>query len=91
MFRQTLLGAALVLFSSGVAYGLSLTNRDTLNQEVLVLETGDEEADNIVLGPGESLGDLCETGCTITLESGEEMNFQGSEVVSIENGHFVLE
>lgn len=80
-------GAALLAATS--AQALTLTNRDATEHKLVLIE-GDAQKD-LILKPSETLQDLCESGCVIQLTNGEEYEFDGTEVVSIEDGIMYLE
>jgi hypothetical protein len=69
------------------AYTASLTNRDSRDYKVTVVEGKTAEAH--VLRPSAALGRICVKGCVIRLNDSEtnEYELKGSEVVSIEDGY----
>jgi hypothetical protein len=69
------------------AYTASLTNRDSKDHKVTVVEGKTAEAH--VLKPSAALGGICAKGCVIRLNDSEtnEYELDGSEVVSIEDGY----
>ena len=86
-----LTAAALALTLAGQANALTLTNRDTVDQRVQITEGGDEAVTHDkVVAADQTLDELCEDGCTIALENGEQESFEGYETVFIENGRFVI-
>jgi hypothetical protein len=71
------------------AYALKLTNRDATEQKMTISEnTASREA---VLKPAETLDGICNGGCTIQMQDGEEYEFDGTEIVSIEEGLMFLD
>jgi len=83
--------AALPLFLASQAYALTLINRTPVEQNVQISE-GDSEAmtRDVVLSADQTLDGFCEEGCTIVLENGVEEDFDGDEVIYIENGQFII-
>ena len=90
--HKIVLAAALIgLFITGQAHALTLTNRDAVDQRLLISEGGDETvAYEVVISAYETLVELCQEGCTISLENGEQESFEGYEDVSIEEGSFII-
>lgn len=80
--------AAFAPYSS--AYALSVTNRDGTDQKLTITETGKEPRDETV-APNGVLSNICPQGCVIQLQNGEEYEFDGNEVVSIEEGLMFLD
>ncbi len=83
----TLATIALLAFSPA-AFGISLTNRDSANQKLIVIE-GDKQSE-ILIKPGEKL-ELCPKSCVIKLPDGEDYEFDGGEIVSLEEGLLFLD
>lgn len=78
-----------LLLSAPQAHALQLTNRDTADHKIAVTEkAGTRE---IVVKPAEVVEDLCAAGCTMKMTDGEEYEFDGNEVVSIEEGLMFLD
>ncbi len=69
-----------------------MTNHDTSDQTLVVKEKEkDKEASQeVVVKPSQVL-DICQKGCTIKMSDGEEYEFDGTEVVSIEEGLMFLD
>jgi hypothetical protein len=81
---------ASALLVAGQANALTLTNRGTSEQRLKITEFSDEGVtQNIVILAAETLSDVCMEGCTIALDNGEQGSFDGTEVVYIEEDHFV--
>jgi hypothetical protein len=81
----------MVLSVTGVssAHALKLTNRDATEQKMTISEnTASREQ---VLKPAETLDGICNGGCTIQMQDGEEYEFDGNEIVSIEEGLMFLD
>ena len=90
---------AFVLFA-GSADALTLTNRDADERHLRIMAVVDESADadefagsgiqNVALKAGQTMEILCDRGCTVVLESGDEENFTGYEVVVLRNGRLEI-
>jgi len=90
MFK-TLLGvgaAALILAVSGQASALSLTNRDASDHTLKITDSAGTS--ELVVAPEQTLSDLCQSGCQISLGEGEGMDFTGTETVAIQDGKLVI-
>ncbi len=75
-------------FWSASASGITLTNRDTSDQTLIVIE-GDRQSERTIKA-GEKL-ELCEKSCVIRLPDGEDYEFDGKEIVSLEEGLLFLD
>jgi hypothetical protein len=79
--------AALVAASQAEA--LQLTNRDTAEHKIALTEpVGTQE---VLIKPSQVIDGICKTGCTMKMADGEEYEFDGNEVVSIEEGLMFLD
>jgi hypothetical protein len=79
--------AALVAASQAEA--LQLTNRDTAEHKIALTEpAGTQE---VLIKPSQVIDGICKTGCTMKMADGEEYEFDGNEVVSIEEGLMFLD
>lgn len=87
IYVLTLCSAALLAATS--ANALQLTNRDTADHAIVITENGADQ--NVVVKPSEVLDGFCLSGCTIKTSDGEEYEFEGTEVVSIEDGVMYLD
>jgi len=74
--------------TSVVAHAFTLTNGDRTEHILHILVADDEWM--IRIQPGETLRDLCRSGCSISLGLQNEQNFEGSETVTIVNGRLLL-
>lgn len=77
----------MVLFATAAvspAQALKLTNRDATEQKMIINENSASREQ--VLKPAETLEGFCNGGCTIQIQNGEEYEFDGNEIVSIEEG-----
>jgi hypothetical protein len=68
--------------------GITLTNRDTTDQKLIIIE-GDKQ-DERTIKAGEKL-ELCDKSCVIRLPDGEDYEFDGAEIVSLEEGLLFLD
>jgi hypothetical protein len=89
MPRSLLLVAALVLVAASPAQALKLTNRDATEQKMTIQENNG--ARDQALKPAETIEGFCNAGCTIKMQDGEEYEFDGNEIVSIEEGLIFLD
>ena len=81
---------ALTLVLAWQAQAMTLTNRDTTDLMVKITDTGDDAGQDLIIAANETLEDVCENGCTITLEDGQTLDFNGDEDVYIEGGRFIV-
>ncbi len=79
--------APLALWSAS-ASGITLTNRDSSDQTLIIIE-GDRQSEQTIKA-GEKL-ELCEKSCVIRLPDGEDYEFDGKEIVSLEEGLLFLD
>jgi hypothetical protein len=89
MPRSFLLVAVLSLVAASPAQALKLTNRDTTEQKMTIQENNGSREQ--VLKPAETIEGFCNAGCTIKMQDGEEYEFDGNELVSIEEGLIFLD
>jgi len=86
-----LTAATMALFLAGQAQALTLTNRDLVEQRLVITEEGEEVATrDVVIEGNQTLDQFCEAGCTIALENGEQESFEGDENVVIQDGRLVI-
>lgn len=71
------------------AEALKLTNRDSSEHRFTIQENSG--AREQALKPSETLNGACNNGCTIKMQDGEEYEFDGNEIVSIEEGLMFLD
>jgi hypothetical protein len=88
MPRSVALIAILSLISTPAA-ALKLTNRDTSEQKMTISENSGSR--DQVLKPSETVEGFCSGGCSIKMQDGEEYEFDGNEIVSIEDGLMFLD
>jgi len=79
--------AALALTMIVPADAITITNQDAADYE-LEIEDAAGETSSAMIAAGESL-EICEDGCTISLENGERESFAGDETVELRDGGFV--
>lgn len=70
------------------AFGITLTNRTPSDQTLIVIE-GDRQSERTIKA-GEAIT-LCEKSCVIRLPDGEDYEFDGQEIVSLEDGLLFLD
>jgi hypothetical protein len=70
------------------AFAITLTNRDAADQKLVVIE-GDKQSETVIKA-GEKL-ELCQKSCVIRLPDGEDYEFDGGEIVSLEEGLLFLD
>ena len=68
---------------------LQLTNRDTADHKIALTEPSG--AQEVLIKPSQVIDGICKTGCTMKMADGEEYEFDGNEVVSIEEGLMFLD
>ena len=77
------------LAAASQAEALQLTNRDTADHKIALTEpSGTQE---VLIKPSQIIDGICKTGCTMKMADGEEYEFDGNEVVSIEEGLMFLD
>lgn len=89
---RIVLSAAVMVFvlaSGAPAYALSVTNRDGTDQKITITE-GEKQRQEVV-ATMKTLANVCPAGCVIQLQNGEEYEFDGNEIVSIEEGLMFLD
>jgi hypothetical protein len=82
------LAVFLVISSISAAHAISLTNRDAGDRKLVVIE-GDTQNERQIKA-GEKLN-LCDKSCVIRLPDGEDYEFDGPEIVSLEDGLLFLD
>ena len=88
MIRVVLLAAAAIAASSP-AKALKITNHDATVQKMTINENNGSREQT--LAPSESIDGFCNGGCSIKMDGGEEYEFDGNEIVSIEEGLMFLD
>lgn len=90
MERKLLIAASLAfMLSSHPVWALQLTNNDPTEQKIAITEKSNSR--DLVIKPSETLKDLCPEGCTMRMSDGEEYEFDGDEVVFVEEGLMFLD
>ena len=79
---------ALLSLWPAAGWPVTLTNRDTADQKLVVIE-GDKQSETVIKA-GEKR-ELCEKSCVIRLPDGEDYEFDGGEIVSLEEGLLFLD
>lgn len=77
------------LLATSQANAMQLTNRDTADYKLVLTER--DTTQEMIVKPSEILDSICLKGCTIKMPDGEEYEFDGNEVVSIEEGLMFLD
>lgn len=89
--KPLLAALAAVAMSVTASNALTISNDDDVDYVLEVVEgVGDASVETIDLSAGQALEDICNSGCTITLNNGASNSFVGNEWVAIQNGQFVL-
>jgi len=78
----------IVMLVPDLAFGITLTNRDPTDQKLVVIE-GDSQKEKIVKA-GEKI-QICPQSCVIRMADGEDYEFDGPEIVSLEEGLLFLD
>jgi hypothetical protein len=81
---------ALALVLAWPAQAMTLTNRDATDLMVKITDSGDGADQDLLLAANETIEDVCENGCTLILEDGQQADFNGDEDVYIEGGRFII-
>jgi hypothetical protein len=71
------------------AQALQLTNRDTADHKIALTEPAGTQ--DVQIKPSQVIDGICKAGCTMKMADGEEYEFDGNEVVSIEEGLMFLD
>ncbi len=82
------LTAAILSASLANGFAVTLTNHDTTEQKFIMIE-GDAETTHTIKA-GEKLT-LCEKSCVIRMPNGDDYEFDGPEIVSLEDGILFLD
>jgi hypothetical protein len=77
------------LMAAPRAEALQLTNRDTAEHKIAVTEK--DSTQDLLVKPSQVVDGICKAGCTMKMADGEEYEFDGNEVVSIEEGLMFLD
>ena len=86
-----ILGSLFVVLAPQSATALRLTNRDLTGHTLIVTSPDGGEKQELQASPSEVLDRICETGCTITMPDGQQYEFEGNEIVAIEEGLIFLD
>lgn len=84
-----LLTCLIALAAASRAEALQVTNRDATDHKIAVTEKSGTQ--DLVVKASQVLDGICTGGCTIKTQDGEEYEFDGNEVVSIEEGLMFLD
>lgn len=77
------------MLSTQPVAALQLTNNDPTEQKIVVTEKSDSR--DLVIKPSETMMNLCPEGCTMRMPDGEEYEFEGGEIVFVEEGLMFLD
>lgn len=80
-----------VFLAPQYAAALQLTNRDTTDHTLVIANLDGGERQELKASPSQVIDDICVKGCTITMPDGQEYEFEGNEIVSIEDGLIFLD
>jgi hypothetical protein len=89
MPRSMVLVMVLSVMAVSPAHALKLTNRDAT--ELMLTINENTSSRQQAVKPSETLEGICNGGCTIQIKDGEEYEFDGNEIVSIEEGLMFLD
>jgi hypothetical protein len=81
-----ILGSLLIGLTYQPAAALQLTNRDMTDHTLIVASPDGGKKQELKASPSQVMGKICETGCTITMPDGLQYEFEGNEIVAIEEG-----
>ncbi len=86
----TVLGLGLLsLFFAVPAQALTISNTDAEPRTLTVTAGGDSA--EVTIEPQASAEPACASGCTIEVDSGEQYEMEGGEVVAIEDGNIFVD
>ncbi|GAB4232051.1 MAG: hypothetical protein Kow0032_14660 [Methyloligellaceae bacterium] len=71
------------------AHALTVTNEDTVDHVLTIIVNGAEST--LALRPGQRGNGICEDGCVIRMQNGDEYEFEGRENVVIDGEQLFLE
>jgi hypothetical protein len=91
MKTHAILAGLCVFLAPQSASALQLTNRDTTNYKLIIAELNGGAKKELETTPSQIIEDICLKGCTITMPDGQEYEFEGNEIVSIEEGLIFLD
>lgn len=80
-----------VLLAPHPAAAIQLTNRDTTDYTLFIVNLDGGERQELKTSPSQIIDDICLKGCTITMPDGQDYEFEGDEIVSIEEGMIFLD
>lgn len=85
------LASLCVLLAPQCAGAVQLTNRDTTGYTLITVNLDGGDRQELKTSPSQVIDDICLKGCTITMPDGQEYEFEGDEIVSIEEGMIFLD
>ncbi len=85
------IAASAAVLAGAEVHALTMTNRDSTEHRLRVLEgQGDVETSSVVVPAGGTVK-ICEDGCTVEMENGEVEVFDGTEIVEISDGTLLIQ
>ncbi len=71
------------------ALSLELTNLESSERSVVIVENGNEKT--YVIANGETIKDICNSDCIVRFDDGQEFSMVGNEKATIEDGFIYVE
>lgn len=87
-FRALFVFALATFGLTGQSHSLSLTNSGDEMIKVIVAEA--KTKSEIALDPDQEVSEICMYGCIIKLPNGDQEEFEGDEVVEVDEGGFTI-
>lgn len=78
-----------VLSIATPALSLELTNLESSERSVVIVENGNEKT--YVIANGETIKDICNSDCVVRFDDGQEFSMVGNEKATIEDGFIYVE
>ena len=83
--------AAMAALLAAPVQAATLTNRSADEVVVQINEEGDETvSEQVTLAPDETVSNVCDNGCVMVLENGQQQSFEGNEIIYLADGGFVI-
>ena len=70
------------------AYAVTVTNQEQSKHTLVILEEDDEWSATVQ--PGKTVGNLCNSRCSIALDPGQDLDLAGNETLIIVNGQLIV-
>lgn len=89
--KRSIIGSTILtaLFLMAPANAATITNNETSDQKITVLQGDSSEQFNFT--PGQKIDGVCSASCTLRLGNGDEFELEPEDVVSIEDGSLFVE